>query len=250
MINRVVVVAIRASGGAEDDGAAGGAYVHALQREVAQGVVAGLIDEAHRHAAGAGVGDGQLLRRADAAGAAINGEELRAIQIHRCRRGVRAGDAQPNRAARRAQGERVRGGGGESGEDERERFHRADVRGLQLQHERPAERLRLHIGDGRSDARVVAGGADGPGAGERGGEQGGRMKDECRKQQENEGSETVLHGIWGNSCRTRIEHPGVRLIPFLNMFKSRMADRSQLVPVSTAGTGCVTFCGRLFSRRV
>ena len=178
MVNRIVVVAVCPRGRRETDRAAVASRIRASQRRIAEGVVAGLIDEAKRHALGAGVLDGELRDRADAApgmaphaaGPPIDGDKLRAIQIHRRRRGVRAGDGKRGGSSLRADGESVRGGGAESGEDERESLHGAHVGGLEFQHERTGGAvIGLNGADRGGEAGVVTCGTDGTRASQRGG---------------------------------------------------------------------------------
>ncbi len=99
MVNRIVVIAIRPRGGTEVNHGTRENGVHAPECGVAEGIVAGFVDETHRHTAGAGVGDGELRCRADAAPALlptprrppVDGDILSAVQIDRRCRGVGTG---------------------------------------------------------------------------------------------------------------------------------------------------------------
>ncbi len=164
-VERVVVVAIRPRGGAEDHRAAGGAGVDSAKRDELERVVARLIDEAQCHARGAGVLDGQLLRRADSACSPVDGDELRPIQIHRL--SCCATDAQARCSGLWSHGKRVRGRRAEIAEDERESFHAADVVGLKLYDERAAEACVLDVRDGLGQRSVDSRGADAPRAADR-----------------------------------------------------------------------------------
>ncbi len=117
-VNRVVVVAVRPCGGAEDDRAAACAGVDALERDELERIIARLIDEAYRYARSAGVPDGKLLRRANAAGPPVEGDELSPIQIHRL--SCRTTDTQARRSRRWTDGEGVRCRSAEIGKRERE----------------------------------------------------------------------------------------------------------------------------------
>ena len=163
MIDRVVIVAIRTGSSAENDRSAGGAGVYAAEGGVSECVATGFINEAHSHARGAGVGDGQLRGRptatpsiaAHAAGPPVDGEELRAIQIHCGRRGVCAGDEQIGCACLGTKGKGVCRGGGEVAENERKGFDGAEVGWLEFQDQSASQGLGFYIRDGCSDARVV-----------------------------------------------------------------------------------------------
>ena len=97
----------------------------------------------------------------------IKRDELRAIQIHRRRRGVRTGDEEIGGSGLRAHRERVRRRGGEVGKDDGKGLDAADVIRLQLQHERAAQCLHLHVRNRGGDGNVIARRPNAARAGER-----------------------------------------------------------------------------------
>ncbi len=167
MVNRIVVIAIRPRGGTEVNHGTRENGVHAPECGVAEGIVAGFVDETHRHTAGAGVGDGELRCRADAApGIAphaarppVDGDILSAVQIDRRCRGVGTGQGdRRHHIACRTKCQRIDNGRAQAAEDQRVRLDRTDIVRLQFKRDGSSQPLTLNISNCRSDRCIVIAG--------------------------------------------------------------------------------------------